>query len=221
MEWHARCCAFQRVSLVTGHIHLDFAPQGFCLPHFLHATAEPEEVSLRLCWGPDVIRFEGHQSASPLRRKNRSDGKIGLKCKCPTALMNMSQLPQECCTKTRRQAWTVQKFWKMSSWIHFKEKLFVFKTRYESCCDERLQLENWRSEVMMWSCWKTRQRWMHTKANTLNKWVNKGGTMASQEVSFLLLRSVNGVGSCFEYWSLTSLQREAGLEAVCVHKLWG
>lgn len=201
-------------------------PFGFCSTGLLPPSFSP-------CY----CRTRGSQSSPlPRPRRNKIWGtskclsfeeekwigwKIGPKCKCPTALMNMSQLPRECCTKTRRQAWTVQKFWKMSSWIHFKEKLFVFKTRYESCCDERLQWENWHSEVMMWSCWKTRRRRMHTKANTLNKWVNKGGTMASQEVSFLLLRSVNGVGSCFEYWSLTSLQREAGLEAVCVHKLRG
>lgn len=45
-------------------------------------------------WASAVMRFEEHQSPSPSRSQRRSK-KLDVKCKRPTALMKMSQLPQE------------------------------------------------------------------------------------------------------------------------------
>lgn len=127
-------CAFQRVPLVTGHIHLDFAPRGFCLPHFLPATAKPEEISLCRCWAPAIMRFEGHQSASFIdQMKNRPEMQMS---HCADEHESASSGAWAQRDETSLDSWEV---WNMSWWICFKDKLFVSKSRYKSCCDERLQ----------------------------------------------------------------------------------
>ncbi len=110
MEWGSWRCGFQRVPLVTGHIHLDFAPQGFCLPHFLPSIAKPEEISLCRCWAPAIMRFEGHQSASFIdRMKNRPEMQMS---HCADEHESASSGARH---KGMKQVWTAEKFGKWVS----------------------------------------------------------------------------------------------------------
>lgn len=92
-------------------LHRDFAPL-ISSP----TTAKPEEISICRCWDSAVMRFEGHQSASSLRRINRRcDEKY-------TPEMQMSHCDDEhesassgAWYKGMRQVWTAEKFGK---WVN-------------------------------------------------------------------------------------------------------
>lgn len=136
----------------TGILPLSFPP---CLCKTKGNQSLPVlSVSHNEIWGTSKrLSFE---------REKWTEWKIGLKCKCPAAMMTVSQLPREHGTmgwnKLRPprslQNELVTMFW---------DKLFASTSRYKSCCDEKaagggLLSKKWLSLVLTWNCWRRRRR---------------------------------------------------------------